>query len=388
MRISGIAWLALIIIIVSARTGIAQESKEKAEILNVQAKKIIKTQSEEAISLWTEAMKLSPDPRYIYNIAVAYEWLKRKDRALEYYQKYLIMAPDAPDKEEVSKIIENLKKAVSQTMCEVSVEASPADVRVSVDGVSRGEAGGKASFWLSSGMHILKFEKEGYVAEEHRIDLKQSESLSMQVTLNPVERFGSADILGNEAGADVSLDNAPAGKTPVSDLKLKEGSYKISISKKGFKPQSHEVQIKADTKIVLNFMLEPVSPAPIVVAAAAKTKRSSLTTWGWVTSVSGIAIIVTGGFLHWKTMKIADEANALPLNSLDEQETYKRKFGDKYNSAQQYSTAAAICYTLGGAALIVGIVMFIADTPEKSPKSRISFVPLDQGGIFAWKGNF
>lgn len=69
-----------------------------------------------AIEHWDEAIRefeigfvAQPAPSFLYNIAQAHKRAGRRDRAADYFQKYLEMRPDAPDRVEVTRWIQELR---------------------------------------------------------------------------------------------------------------------------------------------------------------------------------------------------------------------------------------------------------------------------------------
>jgi tetratricopeptide (TPR) repeat protein len=67
-----------------------------------------------AVEEWERGFRAKPAPEFLYNIAQAYRLSKRPDKALSFYQKYLRLAPDARNRDEVEKHIASLKAVVDQ----------------------------------------------------------------------------------------------------------------------------------------------------------------------------------------------------------------------------------------------------------------------------------
>ena len=63
---------------------------------------------EQAIDLLEQAYAIDADPILLYNIARAQERLGRFDEAVETYRRYLEAAPNAPDREDVARRIDEL----------------------------------------------------------------------------------------------------------------------------------------------------------------------------------------------------------------------------------------------------------------------------------------
>jgi tetratricopeptide (TPR) repeat protein len=65
----------------------------------------------EAAHAFAEAYEQKPYPQFLYNMAASYDQAGDKTRAIQNYQLYLSMSPDANDAEKVRKHIHNLHKA-------------------------------------------------------------------------------------------------------------------------------------------------------------------------------------------------------------------------------------------------------------------------------------
>jgi len=95
-------------------------------------------------------------------------------------------------------------------------------------------------------------------------------------------RFGVIDIVASEAGAAVTVNKEPHGKTPIEPLKLHApATYDIRVEKEGFEPFSASVRLPPDSEIKLPANLQRpghtawyahwyvLVPAGIVLAGAA-----------------------------------------------------------------------------------------------------------------------
>jgi tetratricopeptide (TPR) repeat protein len=66
-----------------------------------------------AIEKFQEGFRLEPQPEFLYNIALCYRQSKRPDKALSYFQKFLRMRPNAPNRADVEQQIENMQAAIA-----------------------------------------------------------------------------------------------------------------------------------------------------------------------------------------------------------------------------------------------------------------------------------
>jgi hypothetical protein len=98
----------------SARAGSIEDSdREAARIATKQATAAFNLgHYDEAASLYEDAYKHVPDPVLLYNLGQSYRQADKLDKALIAYRSYLRTAPeDAPNRERVSKLIDELERA-------------------------------------------------------------------------------------------------------------------------------------------------------------------------------------------------------------------------------------------------------------------------------------
>jgi tetratricopeptide (TPR) repeat protein len=84
----------------------------------------------EALRLYKKANEIAPHPSAVYNIADVERRMKDLRSAIKSYQTYLELAPDAPDRKEVEKLIAELQS----TPGTVVIEAEETDAYLFVDG--------------------------------------------------------------------------------------------------------------------------------------------------------------------------------------------------------------------------------------------------------------
>jgi tetratricopeptide (TPR) repeat protein len=68
---------------------------------------------EQAIADFEAAFLIDPLPDLLYDIGQAHKKAKRPEKAIDYYQRYLDLRPDAPDRADVEKAIGEAKAAIA-----------------------------------------------------------------------------------------------------------------------------------------------------------------------------------------------------------------------------------------------------------------------------------
>jgi tetratricopeptide (TPR) repeat protein len=85
---------------------------------------------DEAHRRYEEANKISPQPNTYYNLGDLLRRMERTRDAIESYKKYLELAPGAPDRAEVGRLIAELEKAPAF----VTIDGEEPDAIILVDG--------------------------------------------------------------------------------------------------------------------------------------------------------------------------------------------------------------------------------------------------------------
>ncbi|MBN2695783.1 SUMF1/EgtB/PvdO family nonheme iron enzyme [bacterium] len=99
---------------------------------------------------------------------------------------------------------------------------------------------------LTKGYLKVKFEKNGYETVEKNLYVKQNEKISVELN----EKFYDLMIDSDVLDAKVYIDDKITGKIPFS-TKLKQGVYKVKVTKNGYEDKEETITIKIDTKIVM-----------------------------------------------------------------------------------------------------------------------------------------
>jgi tetratricopeptide (TPR) repeat protein len=64
----------------------------------------------EALADFEAGYRLKPSPEFLFNIAQSYRKLDKPDKALEFYRKYLMAKPDAPNRARIQQTIDDLSR--------------------------------------------------------------------------------------------------------------------------------------------------------------------------------------------------------------------------------------------------------------------------------------
>jgi serine/threonine-protein kinase len=155
------------------------------------------------------------------------------------------------------------------------IDTQPSGAAISVNGEAKGLA--PLELGLPVGNYELRAELRGYEPKAQMVnvtaDTPRTEVRIALSRLAPV--MGSAEIVSTPTGGSVAVDGAPAGETPLAELKLKPGSHKVEITKEGFEPWQGSVSVEPGKKARVEAPLKAVAKAapPSPKAEVADTER-------------------------------------------------------------------------------------------------------------------
>lgn len=105
---------------------------------------------------------------------------------------------------------------------------------------------------------------EGYYDLEVRMDHYKSVTKQIQViagqsqdiTLNPIPKYGSLDIVSTPHGATVIIDGKALGKTPITMEQILEGKHKVVLKLDGYTLETQDVTIEENNLSSVNIVLK------------------------------------------------------------------------------------------------------------------------------------
>jgi tetratricopeptide (TPR) repeat protein len=149
-----------------------------------------------AIREFNKAYRDSPSPTLLYNIARAFEELGEYQLAIDSYNEYLKLAPQAADKDRVARTLTTLGRLEQSgsSDAEIQILSIPVGAEVTVDGETVGKT--PLTLTLSSGSHRVAFAYEDYesVALSYKVEPRRAGTLSQSLrSVEVVERVRAVD---------------------------------------------------------------------------------------------------------------------------------------------------------------------------------------------------
>jgi tetratricopeptide (TPR) repeat protein len=136
----------------------------------------------DAIDLFLDAARLSPNPAFAYNIGLAYEQLGDAPNALRWFREYLRALPDAPDRAEIEPRIVAAEKHLRELgVQQVTVISSPEGATLTLDGRRVGVTPWTGE--VSPGRHRASIELRGYADTETGFELPSDHAVDVSLVM-------------------------------------------------------------------------------------------------------------------------------------------------------------------------------------------------------------
>jgi len=216
-------------------------------------------------------------------------------------------------------------------------------VPVTIDGLYAGEAPLKQMEY-GPGTHVISVKSDCYHPYEKTVNIERGKELLINIDPNPREgaiRVFVKDEKLNDLAAKITIEGERVGTAP--------GKFKVSICSKEMVLEASGFETKRE---YIN--VQEKGEASYTVNMKAHTPINQYKLWGHLTFWSGLALGGVGGMftgLAYNEVK--------NYNSGTDPAKYKSKI-DNYN------IGAVTCYTVGGALMVTGIILWIVNPGDEA----------------------
>lgn len=337
---------------------------------------------EAAISEFQAAFEAKPDAAAIYNIAKSYERLARYEEAIENFEQYLALEPDAPDRADVEETIKQLRKAIRERFQELTISSDPPGADIYLDD-RNAEIVGQTNFSLkvTPGPHTLYLDLNGYEPVERDFVMPDDKPLALDFKLTPLSDVGELVINVDQEGARIFVDGAIVGLSPFKQKKkLEQGPHQVQVELPGYERYSEEVMITKDETTVLDVELEKYRPG-----ISKKTLNSLGNTFLIVGIVGGTIGFLTP-FIYQEFVLERDYFDPLGAEDIAGNQFYRgpdSPSGLRDNGEYQtLKTVQTVSIVAGSSLAAIGLGFHIWKWVKKSPPPPVSAVQPERGGPF------
>jgi hypothetical protein len=175
--------------------------------------------------------------------------------------------------------------ASSSPTCSLVITSDPAECSVVVNGDYKGKTPLTVGN-LYAGAYTINVTKFGYMPYSTTVELADGAEATITAFLPP-ER-GTLDVNTTPSGAQVLLDGAVAGISPVTLINVLPGNHNLTITKDGYVPVQQQVTIAAGITSVASVTLSPVSP---LSALPMKTPGMTVATLAGLCMAAGAVMV-------------------------------------------------------------------------------------------------
>jgi len=135
--------------------------------------------------------------------------------------------------------------------CQIRVSSDPPEAMVYCDGVLKDPT--PVLLTEKAGTHLIRVVKQGYRESRSSVSVADGQKAAIELKLEPV--MGLVLINSSPSGADVQIDGADRGKTPMFVQNLPLGKYRLKASSPGYSPKEMDLVISDRTPMRLNVNL-------------------------------------------------------------------------------------------------------------------------------------
>lgn len=182
----------------------------------------------EALQSYQGALETNRDARLHYNIAQALSALERYPEALEAYQAFIAEAPAGTMNEEQQAALFALLEELKGKIARLEVSCDVPGARVLIRGTTVGTTPLTGVVAVNAGEAKVEVLAEGYRSYESTLSLTGGATRPLNVKLQRVDFRGGLVVTSNVAGAQVYVDSAPRGATPL-ELRLERGAHVVEV---------------------------------------------------------------------------------------------------------------------------------------------------------------
>jgi hypothetical protein len=195
-----------------------------------------------ALAEFKRAYDLVPNRLVLYNISLVYSAMGKPVEAVQSLEQ--VLSDPGPLKPEYLERARTTKDEQERRIGTLEVQVN-VPAAVEVDGVKAGEAPLTQPLRVAAGEHVVGAMASGYLPVRQTTTVAGSARASLAFTLQPTEaRLAHLDIRCPVPGAEVLVDGAPVGKTPMAaSVAVPPGTRVIEIRRPGYATARRELNL-------------------------------------------------------------------------------------------------------------------------------------------------
>jgi len=138
---------------------------------------------EAALPKFQQAYDLAAPPNALFNMGACYEAMRNHERALEYYERYLVEAPNADDRRDVQNRIATIRAMKSR----LTISSEPTGAQIFLDSGETAVGTTDQELELTPGTHVITLRLPGYEESTKTVTLLIGESKALPFALRAMQ---------------------------------------------------------------------------------------------------------------------------------------------------------------------------------------------------------
>lgn len=345
-----------------------QQRSEAEQLFRAGERAFKANQFENAARLFEQAHAVLPLPAIAFSAAQSYRLQyavdkdpRRLKRAVAMYDRYIADEPKGArvgqaarhlaelrpllEEQERKAAIADMPTVSAATMIMVTTTTDVPSARVSVDGGAPEPL--PLMREVTKGPHRVVITADGYRVFDEKREAVEGITRVIEIDLVPMPAVVA---LRADDGAQVSVDGRPAGVTPLQrPLELGQGKHLVTVTRRGHRPWSREVNVKRGQRVTLDASLE-------------RTGQRSVS---YVVLGGAGVLAIAAGVTYALSLKAGGDAS--DLNDKREREGLTAVERDEYTElVDRRDARLSATYILIGAAGAVaasGFLLYFMDNP-------------------------
>ena len=214
-----------------------------------------------------KAYSIVADPAYLFAAGEAYTESTSWASAA---RVYTILAARPLPEAELQFAQEQLATAEAKLegiRSRLAVHVNPADAQVEVDGTNLPFAN-PATSWLEAGSHVVRVSLPGFQTVEQVIEVQADSPSVVRIDLEKIAGgIGTLQVSSSQEKANVFIDGAFVGQTPIAPVQRPQGVYEVRVEKEGYSTWIRSVPVQRNLPTEVMAKIEKGSAVPIAVAS-------------------------------------------------------------------------------------------------------------------------
>lgn len=172
-----------------------------------------------------------------------------------------VLAPLTPTEKSAGNKKKKKPIETNKTAIQLELPTPGQNVRAFIDGADAGlVTSDEAPRPVAPGVHKVQVKRPGFKDFNGTVTVRPGAVAHVIVVLEPVS--GVLAVQSEPADAEVLVDGARAGVTPLKDALLPPGSHEVTVRRDGFVPSVQKITVSAGKDYELHAQLRPATDRP------------------------------------------------------------------------------------------------------------------------------